>query len=178
MYYAFSTAYIRILTLHVFFQRLTSSVNSFIPLPWLSRGVEAVCVLIKAQDNAICSSWHGGGNVCVIYTKEDVAQYEISNIISLHSRLAANEYLLSWLSTFLPQSKNMHFALIGSSQSSQGASVRVNIMCAQASCPVTPGQEASSSERPGLVVVNRRQMDGLNYIYVSIFECPLCSLQV
>lgn len=87
----FSTGYIRTLTFYFSFQRLTSSGNSFTPPPWLSLGciMGAVCVLIKAQNNMICSSWHGGSNVCDPH--KDVAQCEFFNTISLYSCLVANE---------------------------------------------------------------------------------------
>lgn len=76
--------------------------------PWLSVGciVEAVCVLIKAQDNVICSSWHGSRNVSLMYTKDDGTQYEFSHYISLHS-LGANECELALMALhFLPTAQN------------------------------------------------------------------------
>lgn len=111
--------------------------------PWHSIGciVEAVCVIIKAQDNVICSSWHGSRNVSLMYTKDDRTQYEFFHYISLHSHLGANECEFAlMLLHFLPTAQNP--ALL--------ANWELLIV-------------------PRLLGVNRRQMDGLDYIYFSIF---------
>lgn len=78
-------------------------------VPWLSIGciVEAVCVLIKTQDNVICSSWHGSRNVSLMYTKDNGTQYEFFHYISLHSHLGANECEFALMAPhFLPTVQN------------------------------------------------------------------------
>lgn len=78
-------------------------------VPWLSISciVEAVRVLIKAQDNVICSSWHGSRNVSLMYTKDERTQYEFFHYISLHSHLGANECEFALMVLhFLPTAQN------------------------------------------------------------------------